>query len=107
MATINFEEKRIRGLTVALIFIERQSRSSSIGQLAVDSHHDRGARDRRIAIVHPTGASTDGIDASWKNTTIAVRSNRDRGPIEPRSQRDRAAIVDLSPWNRVHDLQRQ
>ena len=59
--------------------------SSSIGRLEVDSHHDRGARDRRIAIVHPAGASTDGIDASWKNTTIAVRSNRDRGAIEPQS----------------------
>ena len=72
------------------------SQSSSIGRLAVDSHHDRGARDRRIAIVHPIRASTDGIDASWKNTTIAVRSKCDR-----------AAIVDLSSWNRVHDLQRQ
>ena len=57
----------------------------AIGRLAVDSHHDRGARDRWIAIVHPTGASSDGSEASWKNSTIAIRSNRDHGAIEPRS----------------------
>ena len=36
-------------------------------------------------IVHPTGASSDGSEASWKNSTIAVRSNLDHGAIEPRS----------------------
>ena len=30
-------------------------------------------------------ASSDDPDALWKNSTIAVRSNRDRGAIEPRS----------------------
>ena len=29
--------------------------------------------------------SSDGVGDAWKNTTIAVRSNRDRGAIEPRS----------------------
>ena len=40
---------------------------------------------RLIAIVHPAGASSDGVGDAWKNTTIAVRSNHNRGAIEPRS----------------------
>ena len=35
---------------------------------------------------------SDGDEVSWKNSTIAVRSNRDRGAIEPRS------------WNFWHGL---
>ena len=31
------------------------------------------------------GFQSNGVGNSWKNTTIAVRSNRDRGAIEPRS----------------------
>ena len=31
------------------------------------------------------GFQSDGGEVSWKNSTIAVRSNRDRGAIEPRS----------------------
>ena len=58
---------------------------SPIGRLAVDPPHDRGALDRGIAIVHPAEASLDGVEDSWKDTTIAVRSNRDRGAIKPRS----------------------
>ena len=46
---------------------------------------DRGALDQGIAIVHLAEASSDGVEDSWKNTTIAVRSNRNRGAIEPRS----------------------
>ena len=40
-----------------------------------------------IAIRPPTHLKiqSDGVEDSWKNTTIAVRSNRDRGAIEPRS----------------------
>ena len=60
-----------------------------------DPPHDRGALDRGITIVHLAEASSDGVEDSWKNTTIAVRSNRDR-----------AAIVDLSSWNRFHYLQK-
>ena len=37
-------------------------------------------------------ASSDGPDASWKNTTIAIRSNRDRRIIEPRSWSVRCGI---------------
>ena len=36
-------------------------------------------------IVHSIGASSDSSEVSSKNSTIAVRSNRDRGAIEPRS----------------------
>ena len=37
-------------------------------------------------------ASSDDPDASWKNSTITVRSNRDRGAIEPRSWSVRCGI---------------
>ena len=37
-------------------------------------------------------ASSDDPDASWKNSTIVVRSNRDRGAIEPRSWSVRCGI---------------
>ena len=33
-----------------------------------------------------------------------VEELHDRGPIKPRSWRDRAAIVDLSSWKQSHDL---
>ena len=51
----------------------------------MDPPHDRGAVDRGIAIVHSAEASSDGGEDSRQNSTIAVRSNRDRGAIEPRS----------------------
>ena len=41
---------------------------------------------------------SDGEEDSWKNTTIAVRSNRDRDT--------RAAIVTPSGRNHLHDLQK-
>ena len=31
------------------------------------------------------GLQSDGVGDAWKNSTIAARSNRDRGAIEPRS----------------------
>ena len=34
-----------------------------------------------------------------------MEEHHDRGPIKPRSWRDRAAIVDPSAWNRFHDPQ--
>ena len=52
-------------------------------------------------------APSDGPDVSWKKSTIAVRSSRDRSPIEPRSRRDRAAIVKLSSWNHLHGIRWQ
>ena len=36
-------------------------------------------------IVLSLDVSSDGSEVSWKNSTITVRSNRDRGTIEPRS----------------------
>ena len=48
---------------------------------------------------------SDGQDDSRKNSTIVVRSNCDRGAIELRSRRDRAAIVDLSSRNHLHNHQ--
>ena len=72
-----------------LIFIERRSRSD-------------GWRWTRIMIVaHGIGESrsfiqlelSDGYEDTWKNSTIAVRSNRDRGAIEPRSWKFRRGIT--------------
>ena len=38
-----------------------------------------------FAGIWSVGFQSDGVGDTWKNTTIAVRSNRDRGAIEPRS----------------------
>ena len=55
---------------------------------------------RVIGTIHFTWrAPSDGAEKAWKNRTIAVRSSRDRGAIEPRSRRDRAAIAHLLPRN--------
>ena len=61
------------------------SRSSLIGQLTVDAPHDHNLLDRAIVTVPSPEALSDGYEVSRKNSTIAVRSNRDRGAIEPRS----------------------
>ena len=46
---------------------------------AVDPPHDWGTLDQVIAIIHSPEAPSDRQDDSQKNSTIAVRSNRDRG----------------------------
>ena len=51
---------------------------------AVDAPYDRGLRDRAIMTVPSPEAPSDGYEVSRKNSTIAVRSNRDCGVIEPR-----------------------
>ena len=38
-----------------------------------------------IAGIWSVGFQSDGVGDAWKNTTIAVRSNRNRGAIEPQS----------------------
>ena len=47
-------------------------------------------RDRTV---HSPDVSSDGSEVSWKNSTIALRSNRDRGTIEPRSGSFRGRIA--------------
>ena len=64
-----------------------------------DAPRNHGLRDRAIVTILSPEAQSDGVEGSWKNSTIAVRSNRDRGVIKPRSRRDRAAIVALTSWN--------
>ena len=44
-----------------------------------------GPRDRAIVTIRSPEARSDGYEDTWKNSTIAVRSNRDHGAIEPRS----------------------
>ena len=51
----------------------------------MDPPHDHGTLDQGIAIVHSAEAPSDGGEDSQKNPTIAVRLNRDRGAIQPRS----------------------
>ena len=58
------------------------------GSESSDLHRDvldRGVLDRAITIVHSPEAPSDGWEDSWKKSTIVVRSNCDRGAIEPRS----------------------
>ena len=47
------------------------------------------------------GSPSDGANTSWKNSTIAVRSNRDRAAIVARSIRDRTSFITES----IHDRQ--
>ena len=42
-------------------------------------------RDHAIVTLQLPEARSDGVEGLWKNSKIAVRSNRDRGAIEPRS----------------------
>ena len=42
-------------------------------------------RDRAIVTLQSPEDRSDGVEGLWKNSTIAVQSNRDRGTIEPRS----------------------
>ena len=54
--------------------------------LTADAHRNRGPRDRAIVAIRSPEALSDGYEDMGKNSTIAVRSNRDRGVIEPRSR---------------------
>ena len=72
------------------IFIKRRAITIKIiiaifAHLTADARRNRGPRDRAIGAVHLPEALSDGCEDTWKNSTIAVRSNRDRGAIEPRS----------------------
>ena len=55
--------------------------------------YDHSRRDRTIVTVPSPEALSDGYEDTWKNSTIAVQSNRDRGAIEPRSWKFRRGIV--------------
>ena len=44
-----------------------------------------GPRDCAIVAIQSPEAKLNGAEGSWKNSTIADRSNRDGGAIEPRS----------------------
>ena len=52
---------------------------------AVDALYDRGLCDCAIVTVPSPEVPSNGYEVSRKNSTIAVRSNRDRGVIEPQS----------------------
>ena len=43
-------------------------------------------RDLAIVTLQLPEARSDGVEGLWKNSTIATRSSRDRGAIEPRSR---------------------
>ena len=77
--------------------------SRSDGWSSSGDDHDRTAGgglaswSRRTGSVNRDRSSnwspSDGLEASWKNSTIAVRSNRDSDTIEPRSGSLRDAIA--------------
>ena len=56
--------------------------------LVIGEH--RVDRDRTV---HAFDISSDDPDTSWKNSTIAARSNRDCGAIDPRSKSERGGIA--------------
>ena len=59
----------------------------------VDASHDHSLLDGKIVTVPSPEALSDGYEDTWKNSTIAVRSNRDRGAIERRSWKFRRGIA--------------
>ena len=77
--------------------------SRSDGWSSSRDNHDRTAGGGLASWSQRTGSvnrdrssnwsPSDGLEASWKNSTIAVRSNRDRGAIKPRSGSLRDAIA--------------
>ena len=54
--------------------------------------HQKRIPHNRDRTLHSSEVPSDGLDDSWKNSTI-----------EPRSRRDRAAIAHHSSWNHLHD----
>ena len=72
----------------------------SIGRPAVDSPHDRGARDQ----------TNRDRPSSWSiigRRRPCMEDPHDRGPIEPRLRRDRVAIERLLPLNRPYLILRR
>ena len=69
----------------------------SIGRPAVDSPHDRGARDQTNRDCSSSwsiiGRRRQGTEEPHDRGSIELRSRRDRAAIELRSRRDRAAIA--------------
>ena len=72
------------------IIIKRRSRDC-------DQTASSGAAWNSLArqILISSRSPSDGGEDSWKNSTIAVRSNRDRGAIEPRSWVFRRGIISI------------
>ena len=72
-----------------------------------DAPRNLGPCDRAIVTIQSSEVRSDGVEGLWKNSTIAVRSSRDRGAIEPRSRLDKAGIGELTWWNRCHSSGRR
>ena len=56
-------------------------------------HHQKGMPLDRDRTVHSPDVSSDGSEVSWKNSTIAARSSRDRGAIEEIPAPDRRGFI--------------
>ena len=65
-----------------------------------DAPRNHGLRDRAIVTIHLTWSSI-------QRRRKFVEELHDRGPIKPRSRHDRAAIVEISSWNRFHGIRRR
>ena len=91
-----------------------RSRSFSIGSIAQTRY------DPVISIRGPRSSSHLGdawtslerpifikVASSIGRSRRFVKELHDRCPIEPRSRPDRAAIVKLSLWNRLHEIRRR
>ena len=65
-----------------------------------------GPRDRAIVTLHSHEDRSDDVEGLWKNSTITVRSSRDRATIAARSSRDWGAYVVESPpfeWRAIDE----
>ena len=85
------------GITITII-------TTIFAHLTVDARQNRGPRDRAIGAIRSPEALSDGCEDTWKNSTIAVRSNRDRGTIEPRSWSNCCGINSTRARRDFHDM---
>ena len=66
------------GITITII-------TAIFAHLTADARWNRGPRDQAIGAIHLPEALSDGCEDTWKNSTIAARSSRDRGAFAAES----------------------
>ena len=77
---------RTDGVAIAIII-------SIFFHRTADAPRNLGPRDRAIVTLQSLKDRSDGVEELWKNSTIAVRSSRDRAAIEPRLGSIRGGIT--------------
>ena len=79
---------RTDGVTIAIII-------AILFHQTADAPRNLGPRDRAIVTIQSPDVRSDGVEGLWKNSTIVVRSSRNRGAIEPRLGNLRGGIAPI------------